>query len=108
MDIQALPHRVDAAALTPEELAGNSHVSEAQKIGTLSQQFEAVLLRQVLRQATQPLIKSSLSDSSAVSGIYQDMVTDHLAEAISQSGSFGLAQTLQEQLTRQLTPAKKN
>ena len=43
------------------------------------------------------------TDDSAVGGIYKDMVTAQLAESISKSGSFGLAQSLQAELTRQIS-----
>ena len=38
---------------------------------------------------------------SMSSGIYQDMTTNQLADAISRSGSFGLAHSLEVQLIRQ-------
>jgi len=87
-----------------EQLAKNPDLSEADKIGELSRQFEAVLLRQILQQTQKTVIKSSLTQESATSGIYQDMITYQLAESISKSGSLGFAKSLQDELTRQLTP----
>src|SRR5438552_12283113 len=91
-----------SAELSPEQLAHNPKLSDAEKIGQLSRQFEAVLLRQILQQAHKTIIKSSLTEESATTGIYQDMITNQLAECISKSGSFGFAHNLQEELTRQM------
>ena len=102
MKVSTLPNPVSVAELPLEQLAKNSALSEADKIGELSRQFEAMLLRQILQQTQKTVIKSSLTEDSATSGIYQDMITYHLAESISTAGSFGFAQSLQKELTRQL------
>jgi Rod binding domain-containing protein len=106
MKVSPLPYASPEAGLPLEQLAKSPKLSEEQKIGELSRQFEAVLLRQVLQHAQKTVIKSSLTEESATSGIYQDMVTNQLAESISKSGSFGLARSLQAELTRQLTTNK--
>jgi len=89
------------------ELLGTQTLSEAQKVAEASRQFEAVLLRQILGQARHTVFKSKLSPESTTSGIYQDMVTNQLAESISRSGSFGLARSLESQLLRQSLPPTK-
>jgi Rod binding domain-containing protein len=94
--------RIEASELPLERLAASDQVSEAEKVGEMSRQFEAVLLRQILSEAHKTVIHSEFSDDSAVGGIYRDMVTTQLADLISQSGSFGLAQHLHQDLTRQL------
>lgn len=94
--------RIEASELPLERLAASDQVSEAEKVGEMSRQFEAVLLRQILSEAHKTVIHSEFSDDSAVGGIYRDMVTTQLADLISQSGSFGLAQHLHKDLTRQL------
>jgi flagellar protein FlgJ len=94
-----LPHsdaRLQAGPI--EELAGNKSLSEADKIKEASRQFEALILRQILGQARKTVFRSSVNQDSMSSSIYQDMVTNQLADAISQSGSFGLASSLQLQL----------
>ena len=102
MDISPLSHAVKASDLPLEQLAGNPRLTEEEKIGELSRQFEALLLRQILAEAHKTVIKSSLNKDSAVSGMYQDMVTNALAESISKTGTLGLASQLREQLGRQL------
>ena len=88
-----------------ERLASNSNVSEKDKITEVSRQFEAVLLRQILQSAQKTQFKSTMSGDSATGSIYQDMVTNQLADSISKSGAFGLAKTLNQQLQHEL-PAK--
>lgn len=88
-----------------EKLAGNSRISEQDKIAEVSRQFEAVLLRQILQSAQKTNFASKFTGDSTTSGIYQDMVTNQLADSISKSGAFGLAQTLNQQLQHEL-PAK--
>src|SRR5262245_14433108 len=103
MEIPALSPTVHARDLSLEQLAQNSQLSDPEKIGELSRQFEAPLLRQILHNIRKTVIKSDLLPESAASDIYQDMATSQLAESLSQSGSFGLAASLEKELTRQLT-----
>jgi Rod binding domain-containing protein len=92
MNIPAVQPTVHAADVPLEHLAGNSHVSEKEKIAEACRQFEAILVGQILREA-QPKISTGVAGS-----IYQDLATTQLADAISRSGSFGLARTLSKQL----------
>jgi Rod binding domain-containing protein len=103
-----LPLAVNAGDLPLERLATNPHVAEREKIAELSRQFEAVLLRQILREAQKTVIKSDLSDDSVAGEIYRDMVTTQLAESISRSGAFGLAKSLERELSRQLLHKEGN
>ena len=91
-----------AESMPIEQLAGNKTLSQSEKIAQASRQFEAVLLRQILGAARKTVFKSKAKEDSLTSGIYQDLVTDQLADSISRSGSFGLARSLQSQLQHQL------
>lgn len=84
-----------------EKLAGNGRLTEEEKVAESARQFEAVLLRQILSAARKTVIKSGLDSESSVNDVYQDMINNQLADAISQSGTFGLARSLQVQLSRQ-------
>ncbi|MEJ5237571.1 MAG: rod-binding protein [Limisphaera sp.] len=81
-----------------ERLAQSPHLSEQEKVAEASRQFEALLVRQILRQTQQPVIVSSLTEESAAAGIYRDLFCEQLAEAIARSGTLGLARSLQQQL----------
>ena len=101
MSIPALNRAVTAANLPLEKLASSTKVGDREKIAEVSRQFEAVLLRQILAQSQKPLFQSSLAGSSSSNAIYQDMVTQQLADRISHGGSFGFAKVLEKQLASQ-------
>jgi len=83
-----------------ERLATQPGLSEPEKIAEASRQFEAVLLRQILTEAQKTQFKSKFTDDSFAAGVYRDLTVQHLADALSRHGSFGLAQTLTAQLNR--------
>jgi peptidoglycan hydrolase FlgJ len=95
--------QIDPAQLPLEALAGNSKLSDEEKVGEVSRQFEAVLLRQIFQDIRKPILGPKESDAT-VNGIYSDMVNNQLADSISRSGTFGLARSLQSQLSRQVLP----
>jgi peptidoglycan hydrolase FlgJ len=101
MNVSPLQSRVEASDVPMERLAGNSSLTEDQKIGEATRQFEAVLLRQILASTQKTVIQSKYTDNSTASGIYRDLVTNQLSDSISKSGSVGLAQTLKTEFTRQ-------
>lgn len=108
MNIAALPSSpVSAADIAPETLAGNQSLSEHQKIAEASRQFEAMLLRQILAESQKPVIQSEFTDNSTAAGIYQDYVTNQMADSLSKSGALGFAQVFQRQLDRPDPPASE-
>ena len=102
MEISSLHPTLRASEMPIERLAANPNVSPQEKVGELSRQFESILLRQVLKDIRKTVIKSDLFPESLASDIYQDMVTEQLADAMSKSGSLGLARSLEKDLARQL------
>jgi Rod binding domain-containing protein len=106
MDITPLQRSVSGAHLPLEKLAGNTRLSEQEKVQEVSRQFEAILLRQILRDAQKTVFASDIQNDSVSGNIYQDMITNQLADSISQSGSLEFARNLEKQLSRQhTTPA---
>ena len=100
MEIQRLDRAVQASDLPLERLANSDQVSKQEKIGEAARQFESVLLRQILSQAQKPLFKNSLvPGGGTANAIYQDMVTQQLADRISEGGTFGFATVLKRELT---------
>jgi flagellar protein FlgJ len=100
MNVNPLPKAVNASDIAPERLAGNTALSEQQKIAEASRQFEAILLRQILESSQKAVIPSRFTDNSTASSIYRDMITTQLADSISKSGTLGFAKTFEQQLTR--------
>jgi len=107
MEVNPIQRQIVASDIAPEQLAGNPRLTEKQKIGEASRQFEAVLLRQILGDSQKTVIPSEFSDNSTASGIYQDLITNALADNISKSGAFGLAKTFEQQLDRPTSSDKK-
>ena len=99
MQISAIQPKIDASHLDLESLAGNKALTEDQKIGEASRQFEAVLLRQFLTESQKTVIKSEFTDDSTASGIYQDFITNQLADSLSRGGGIGVAKSFQRQLS---------
>ncbi len=111
MNIAPIRSAVDAANTPVEELAGNKSLTEQQKIAEASRQFEAIMLRQILSESQKPVITSEFTDNSTAAGIYQDYITNTLADSISKSGTFGLAKIFEKQLSHpapKTDPAEKN
>jgi Rod binding domain-containing protein len=100
MNVTPLQSRIVASDIAPEQLAGNQSLTEEQKIGEASRQFEAVLLRQILSDSQKTVIPSEFSDNSTAAGIYHDLISNTLADNISKSGKFGLARIFEHQLSR--------
>lgn len=98
MQISPLQRQVQAAEVPFDRLADNNSISDADKVSEVSRQFEAVLLRQILGDAQKKIFASTMNPESVAGGVYQDMITNQLADSISQSGAFGLAHALEKQL----------
>ena len=91
-------------------LAGLAHsgsrppgAAPADKTREMTQQFEAVFVRHLLNEAQKPLLGGGALPASSSRGIYQDMMVERWADQISQSGTFGVARSLELQI-RQSTP----
>jgi flagellar protein FlgJ len=111
MTIAPIKSVVDAANTPVEELAGNKSLTEQQKIAEASRQFEAIMLRQILSESQKPVITSEFTDNSTAAGIYQDYITNTLADSMSKSGTLGLAKIFEQQLSHPAAkenPAGKN
>jgi flagellar protein FlgJ len=102
MDILSIQPHFNAAEVPLERLAGNSRLTEGQKLAEATRQFEAILLRQILAGARKTVIQSKFSDDSTAASIYHDLVTSQIADSISKSGTLGLARSLERQLSFQL------
>ena len=102
MDVSAIKQSVRADDLPLDKLATSTQIGDREKIAEVSRQFEAVLLRQILSQAQKPLFKSNLLESdNSTNSIYQDLITEQLADRISRGGTFGFAKVLDQQLSAQ-------
>jgi peptidoglycan hydrolase FlgJ len=79
-------------------------LTQQQKIAEASRQFEAIMLRQILSESQKPVITSEFTDNSTSAGIYQDYITNALADSMSKAGTLGFAKVFEQQLSH---PAPK-
>jgi flagellar protein FlgJ len=106
MNIPAIQPKVDTSHIPLESLASNKALTEDQKVAEASKQFEAILLRQFLSESQKPVVQSEFTDNSTTAGIYQDFITNQLADSMSHSGGIGLAKVFEQQLTHHHHPTK--
>ena len=90
-----------------QRLVGNSKIPQNEKIARASQEFEAVLLRQILEETQKPVFQSKFVEDTAVSGIYRDLVVNQLAENIAKSGTLGLARSLTKEFAHRAHSAQE-
>jgi flagellar protein FlgJ len=105
-----LPPAAAAAAegaLLPRDPApGAARPNSPADVRKAAAQFEAILLRQLLSPAIEPLMNGGLAGATGTGGgVYGYMLTDVLATSLSQGGGLGLAQLLTQQLSPRGTPA---
>jgi Rod binding domain-containing protein len=65
------------------------------KIEQAAEQFEGILLRQILSDSMKPLLETGPGAQ-----VYGYFLTDSLADSISKAGGLGLGHVLQTQLTK--------
>src|ERR1700677_4742034 len=90
---------IDTSTVPIEDLAGNKHLTKQQKIHEASRQFEAIMLQQMLSEMQKPITNGELDDDSTASGIYQDYMTNALAQSMSKTDAFGFAKIFEQQLS---------
>jgi len=97
--------------ITPPTAAGISfgqdldrlkQLPEREAIGRLSREFEAIFVREILKNAQKTVIESSITREDGASAIYRDMMVEHLANGIRDAGGLGVAEALERDLTRQV------
>lgn len=78
----------------------NKLLSEEQKIKEAATQFEAIMLRQILKDSMKPMFNGFLQGDTPGKDIYQQMMIDGLADTLARNKALGLA----DELARQITP----
>lgn len=99
MNIPPIQSAIDDPNVPIEQLAGDQHLTQRQKIHEASREFESIMLQQVLSEMQKPVITSEFTDDSTASDVYQDYISNALAESMSKSGSFGFAKIFEQQLS---------
>jgi Rod binding domain-containing protein len=94
------PIRTSPAAHAGSAAAGVRNDTQSRKLRESTEQFEAVLLRQILTSAQKPLLAKPLFGKSPGDDIVRDLKTERMAEQISRTGSVGLARYLETTLRK--------
>ena len=93
MDIASISSQLRPADLS--QMADPTAKQDPAKLAKASKQFECILLRQILGESMKPLLQGGPSGQ-----VYGYMLTDSLANQISDGGGLGLAHVLQTQLSQ--------
>ncbi|MEC7803137.1 MAG: rod-binding protein [Verrucomicrobiota bacterium] len=89
------------------EMAHSKHSTEQQKNAAVSQQFEAVLVKQFLKEALKPMFKGVFSEDGNANKMYRHFFTDAISESVASGGGFGVSNILQEQLNHSAIGSSK-
>ena len=93
MDISSITSQLRPTGLDqPDHSPGTQ---DPAKLAKVSKQFESILLRQMLGESMKPLLQGGPSGQ-----VYGYMLTDSLANQISEAGGLGLAHVIQTQISQ--------
>lgn len=82
---------------TAADLAAPS--AETEGLEKACDQFEGMLVRQILQEGLKPLLASTPGSGAAGAGIYDYMLTDTLANGLAGKNAMGISHLLQTQLS---------
>jgi len=86
------------AARTAGLARGQSQVDKSSKLYKVSQEFEAIFIKQMLNVMRKSVSKTGLMDGGMAEEIFEDMLYDEYAQKMAESGSFGIADMIYRQL----------
>jgi flagellar protein FlgJ len=69
--------------------------SEQARLKEVARGFDAYFARILLKEMRGSVLKSSLFGAGAAGELYQDMFDEHLAEALSKAGGFGIGEMIE-------------
>ena len=74
-------------------------INKQSEMYKVSVEFEALLIKEMLKAMRKTVNKSSLINTGFSGEIFEDMLSDKYAESMAQTAGFGLAETLYRQLS---------
>lgn len=87
------------AMADPASAEGAQSSATPKQIHAAAEQFEALILRQLLEPAMAPLMSGGLGGEQSGGGVYGYLATDVMANSLSQGGGLGISKILEKQLT---------
>lgn len=102
-------NRLRAAYGSPADQAmglaqGRAQIDKSSKLYKVSQDFEAIFIKQMLNVMRKSVSKTGLMDGGMAEEIFEDMLYDEYAQKMAKSGSFGIADMIYRQLSPNGTP----
>ncbi|MBK9990294.1 MAG: rod-binding protein [Verrucomicrobia bacterium] len=95
--------RTDLATSEVNSSLSTNSARDPAAIKKVAASFEAIILRQLLAPAIEPMMSGGMGGGQGPAtgggGVYGYMLTDTLANSLSQGGGFGLARMLEKQFT---------
>ena len=109
MDISAISHQTSPMklqeAVMSKSAIGKNASKEDAKIADSCKQFEAIMWRQMLDKALEPMLQGA-TENADKSGMYNFFITNTISESIS-GGRNGIASVLQAQMIKQPKPTSQ-
>jgi len=90
MNISSPGLNTSALAEAGSTLEGPRKADDPKKVRDAAQQFESLLIGQILKEVSDSAQNSGLGESDSASGSMMEMAQEHLAQAIATRGGFGL------------------
>lgn len=104
------PFRPDSAAgpvrRETDPGAPRSVVEQKEKLREAAKDFEAIFVRQLLKNMRSTLMDGGMFGDGTAGEIYSDMMENALAEKISETGSLGLGEQLYRRLVTRIDSAE--
>lgn len=73
---------------------------ERKRLKEVSEDFEALMINQMLKEMRKTVNKSGLIDGGIAEDIFEDMLYDEYSKEFSKSGTFGIADIIYKQMER--------
>ena len=87
-----------AAAQAKGSVRGQGKIDKSSRLYKVSQEFEAIFIKQMLNVMRKSVSKTGLMDGGMAEEIFEDMLYDEYAQKMAESGSFGIADMIYRQL----------
>lgn len=86
--------------VTPAQPAAKKSgtIDKNSKLFKVSQEFEAIFIKQMLNTMRKTVNKSGLLDGGQAEEIFEDMLYDNYAQSMAETANFGLADSIYRQL----------
>ena len=86
-----------------QSLVHNKNVSTTAKLKEVSIQFESIMMREYLKVAMGPMMKSHMGEAPAGSQFYEGILVDQMADSLSRTGQIGISDAFMKDM-RSLIP----